>query len=116
MLVNVKKSGRWAFNGIHVVYLEEGEQEMINDRAQELIDNGRAERVDEKHINELVETANELTKDVILESGPIVEKVEKGRAGWWHVKFEDVEKVIKVKGADDEEEAITLAIAKLEVQ
>lgn len=113
MLINVKKKGLWAFNGIHVVYLEEGEHEMKPDRAKELIDNGRAEIVQKKVVELPEDDEAELTNDV---TGPVVDTVEKGKAGWWHVRFEDVENVVKVKGADDEAEAITLAIAKLEVQ
>ena len=116
MLINVKKAGLWAFKGIKVVALGTGVQEMIDDRAQELLDAGRAELPKEEKKETPKPEVVETIEPVIEKKDPVVETVEKGKSGWWSVKFEDVEKIVKVKGADDETEAITLAIAKLEVQ
>ena len=54
--------------------------------------------------------------DCLLGNEIRVDSVEEKSRGWWHVKFEDREEIIKVRGADNDEEAIVLAKAKLEVE
>ena len=103
MLINVKKSGLWAFHDIWVEHITEGLQEMRDDKAKHLLDNGRADLPEAEPVAEVIE------KEVIA---PIVKKE---KSGWWSVTFAGHEE-IKVRGADDEEEAIVLATAKLEVK
>jgi hypothetical protein len=117
-VVKTSKNGKWALKGVKVYKVKKGLQEMNNDLANELIKAGWA-KLPEKEENKpvvvetmqtLVEIAEELTKDVDL-STPAVESAVKN-AGWWTVKFEDIETPCKVRGKS-EAEAIENAIAEL---
>lgn len=110
MEVNIIKSGRWAFRGIEILDIKEGLQD-INDRlAKELIDNGWAEPY-----SDILDTIEGLVEGVDIKT-PAVESVKKKKAGWWYVKYEGRDEVVKVRGADDKDEAIILANAELEVE
>lgn len=74
---------------------------MNNDLANELIKAGWAELPKEEKI--------------VIEKEVIDPIVKKEKSGWWSVTFAGHEE-IKVRGAGDEEEAIVLATAKLEVK
>lgn len=109
MLINVKKSGMWAFKGIFVEELKKGLHEFTDSKAEELIYYGRAELAEEKT------TSNKIIESTDLKNTTtkyILESAEKN-SGWWTIKFEGVENNCKVRGKS-EDEAVANAIAELE--
>jgi len=111
MLINVKKSGLWAFKGIYVEEIQEGMQEMNDDKAKQLIGDGLAE------LPKKEEPKPEFIEPVIAETEEkyILESAEKGKAGWWNIKFKGIENIAKVR-AKTEDEAIAKAITEIEVE
>ncbi len=135
MKVTVIKEGRWAEGGTQIRDIKKGEQELSHKLANELLMAGWAvlpgevvEKLEPVQAPEVKQADTQTnrqtdkqtdgqTKPSIIfdENKRFVESIKKGKAGWWEVKFEGVKDVVKVRGADDEKEAETLAIAKLEV-
>ncbi len=113
MEIEIIKAGLFAENGIYVTHLDTGVQEVNNDFATRLIKKGWAVLPSKAVENIKPDIEIELIQEE--KATHEIESIVKGKAGWWLVKFTGIEDVIKVRGADDEKEAQTLAIAKLEV-
>lgn len=98
MKIHVTKNGRWAHKGIDIVDIEKGPQDYEESLANELLDNGWA--------------ALYVEKEPEKESFP---KVEQKSRGWWSVTFDGMDD-ISVRGAEDAEDAIEMAKAKIEAE
>lgn len=108
MKIDIIKSGKWALNGIKIIEIKTGIQEIMQSLAEELIKSGWAKEFKEEEKSLIQENSEENVFNFDVES------VEKGSAGWWKVKFKD-EREIKVRGVDTSEEAITKACEKIKV-
>lgn len=108
MKVDIIKSGKWAFNGVKVIEIKSGIQEIMKSLAEELIKAGWAEEIKEEEKSLIEENSEQNVFNYDVES------VEKINAGWWKIKFKG-EKEIKIRGAENTEEAITKAYEKIKV-
>jgi len=108
MKINVTKAGLWAEKGIKVFDVKIGFQDVSENLGNELINAGRAFL----HAESTIPYKTEPVKPKEIE--PVIEKVEKVRAGWWRIKFESVVDIVKVRGKN-QSEAIENAVEKLKV-